>query len=92
MSSQIPKYGFCMKHGIKKQKTAADNTGDKSSINLAKSKRKRTFAQSLTITEPRNFLRLELEITGEVMGLEKWIFKKNNLIRPANRKIRMLFC
>ena len=61
-----------MKHGIKKQKTAADNTGDKSSI--TKSKRKSTFAQSLTITEPRNFLRLELEITGEVMGLEKWIF------------------
>ena len=61
-------------------------------LRLAKSKRKRTFAQSLTITEPRNFLRLELEITGEVMGLEKWIFKKNDLIRHANRKIRMLFC
>ena len=59
---------------------------------LAKSKRKRAYAQSLTIPKPRNFLRLELEITGEVMGLEKWIFKKNNLIRPANRKIRMLFC
>ena len=57
---------------------------------LAKSKR--TFAQSLTITELKNFLRLELEITGEVMGLEKWVFKKNNLIRPANRKTRMLFC
>ena len=59
---------------------------------LAKSKRKRTLAQSLTITEPRNFLRLELEITGEEMGLEKRVFKKNNLIRPANRKTRMLFC
>ena len=58
----------------------------------AKSKRKRTFAQSLTITEPRNFLRLESEITGEEMGLEKRVFKKNNLIRPANRKIRILFC
>ena len=61
-------------------------------LRLAKSKRKRTFAQSLTITELRNFLRLELQITGEVMGLEKWVFKKNNLIRPANRKTRMLFC
>ena len=59
---------------------------------LAKSKRKRTFAQSLTITEPRNFLRLELEITGEEMSLEKRAFKKNNLISPANRKTRMLFC
>ena len=61
-------------------------------LRLAKSKRNRTFAQSLTITEPRNFQRLELEITGEVMGLEKRVFKKNNLIRPANRKTRMLFC
>ena len=60
-------------------------------LRLAKSKRKRTFAQSLTITEPRNFLRLELELTGEEMGLEKREFKKNNLIRLANRKIRMLF-
>ena len=61
-------------------------------LRLAKSKRKRAFTQSLTITEPRNFLRLELEITGEVMGLEKRVFKKNNLIRLANRKTRMLFC
>ena len=61
-------------------------------LRLAKSKKKRTFAQSLTITEPRNFLRLELEITGEEMGLEKRVFKKNNLIRPGNRKARMLFC
>ena len=60
-------------------------------LRLAKSKRKRTFAPSLTITEPRNFLRLELEITGEEMGLEKRVFKKNNLIRPGNRKTRMLF-
>ena len=58
---------------------------------LAKSKRKRSLTQSLTITEPRNFLRLELEITGEEIGLEKRVFKKNNLIRPANRKTRMLF-
>ena len=35
-------------------------------LRLAKSKRKRTYAQSLTITEPRNFLRLELEIIGGV--------------------------
>ena len=35
---------------------------------------------------------MELEITGEVTGLEKRVFKKNNLIRPVNRKTRMLFC
>ena len=61
-------------------------------LRLAKSKRKRTFAQSLTIIKRRNFLRLELEITGEEMSLEKMVFKKNKLIRPANRKTRMLFC
>ena len=61
-------------------------------LRLVKSKRKRTFAQSLTITELRNFLRLELEITGEEMASEKRVFKKNNLIRPANRKTLMLFC
>ena len=41
-----------------------------------KSKGKRTFAQSLTITELRNFLRLELEITGEEMGSEKKSIKE----------------
>ena len=61
-------------------------------LRLVKSKRKGTFAQSLTITELRNFLRLELEITGEEMGPEKGVLKKNNLNRPANRKTRMLFC
>ena len=61
-------------------------------LRLAKSKRKRTFAQSLTIPEPRNFLRLELEITGEEMGLEKRVFEKNNFIGPAKRKTQMLFC
>ena len=54
-------------------------------------KSKRTFVQSLTIPEPRNFLRLELEITGEEMGLEKRVFEKNNLIRPANRKHECFF-
>ena len=61
-------------------------------LRIAKSKRKRTFTQSLTIPEPRNFLRLELEITREEMGLEKRVFEKNNFIRPANRKTQMLFC
>ena len=61
-------------------------------LRLAKSKKKRISAQSSTITEPINFLRLELEITGEEMGLEKRVFKKNNMISPANRKTRMLFC
>ena len=61
-------------------------------LRLVKSKRKRTFAQSLTIKKLKNFLRLELKITGEEIGSEKRVFKKNNLNRPANRKTRMLFC
>ena len=61
-------------------------------LRLVKSKRKRTFADSLTITELRSFLRLELEITGEKMGSEKRVLKKNNLISPVNRRTRMLFC
>ena len=55
-------------------------------LRVVKSKRKRKFAHNLTITELGNFLRLELEITGEEMGSEKRVFKKNNLIRPANGK------
>ena len=61
-------------------------------LRLVKSKRKTAFGQSLTITELRNFLRSELDISGDEMGSEKRVFKKNNLIRPANRKTRMLFC
>ena len=40
-------------------------------LRLVKSKRKRKFAKSLTMTELRNFLRLELDITGEEMASEK---------------------
>ena len=81
-----------MKHEIKKQKTTRTILEVNFLLSFVKSKRKRAFAQSLTITELRNFLRLELEITGEEMGSEKRVLKKNNLIRPANRRIRMLFC
>ena len=74
------------------QSTAADNTGNKSSITPREIEKEKDICSSLTIKEPRNFLRLELEITGEEMGLEKRVFTKNNLIRPANKKTRMLFC
>ena len=81
-----------MKHGIKKQKPRRTILETNLLLRLVKSKRKRTFAQSLTITELRNLLRLELEIAGQEIGSEKRVFKKNNLIRPANRKTLMLFC
>ena len=78
-----------MKHRIKKQKTAADNTGDKSSITPREIEKEKDIRSEFN---HKRTLRLELEITGEVTGLEKRVFKKNNLIRPANRKTRMLFC
>ena len=81
-----------MKHEIRSRKPRRTILETNLLLSLVKSKRKRTFAQSLTITELRNFLRLELEITGEEMASEKRVFKKNNLIRPAKRKTRMLFC
>ena len=81
-----------MKHELRSRKPRRKILETIILLRLVKSKRKRAFAQSLTITELRNFLRLELEITGEEMGLEKRVVKKNNLIRPANRKTRMLFC
>ena len=78
--------GFVGNMGLRSRKPRRTILETNLLLRLAKSKRKRTFAQSLTIPEPRNFLRLELEITGEEMGLEKRVFEKNNLIRPANRK------
>ena len=75
-----------MEHGVKKQKTAADNTGDKCSITPREIEKEKDICSKFNHNRTQNFLSLELEITGEVMGLEKWVFKKNNLIRPANRK------
>ena len=43
---KVPKYWFCMKHEIKKQKTAADNTGDKSSITPREIEKEKDIAQS----------------------------------------------
>ena len=95
VQSTIKKFqntGFVWNIGLRSRKPRRTILETNLLLHFAKSKRKRTFAQSLTIKEPRNCLRLELEITGEVTGLEKRVFKKNNLIRPANRKTRMLFC
>ena len=84
--------GFVWNMGLRSRKPRRTILETNLLLRLVKSKRKRTFTQSLTITELRNFLRLELEITGEEIGSEKSVLKKNNLIRPANRKTRMFFC
>ena len=81
-----------MKPGIKKQNTAADNTGNKSSITPREIEKEKDICSEFNHNRTQKFSRLELEITGEEMGLEKRVFKKNNLIRPGNRKTRMLFC
>ena len=65
-----------MKHGIKKHNTATDNTGDKSSITPREIEKEKDICSEFTITKPRNFLRLELEITGEEMGLEKGYLRR----------------
>ena len=80
---KFPNTGFVWNMGLRSRKPRRTILETNLLLRLAKSKRKRTFAQSLTITEPRNFLRLELETTGEEVGLEKWVFKKSNLIRTC---------
>ena len=76
-----------MKHEIKKQKTAADNTEDKSSITPREIEKEKDICSEFNHNRTEKFL----EITGEKMGAEKRVLKKNNLIRPANKKTRMLF-
>ena len=79
-----------MKHGIKKQKTTVDNTGDKSSITPREIEKEKDICSEFNHNRTQKFS--EIEITGEEMSLEKRVFKKNNLIRSGNRKTQMLFC
>ena len=81
-----------MKHRIKKQKTAADNTGDKSSITPREIEKEKDIRAEFNHKRTQKFSEIGIRDYGEVTGLEKRVFKKNNLIRPANRKTRMLFC
>ena len=81
-----------MKHGIKKQKTAVDNTGNKSSITPREIEKEKDICSEFNHNRTQKFSEMELEITGEEMGLEKMVFKKNNMIRPGNRKTQILFC
>ena len=68
--------GFVWNMGLRSRKPRRTILETNLLLRLTKSKRKRTFAQSLTIPEPRNFLRLELEITGEEMGLKKGYLRR----------------
>ena len=56
-------------------------------LRLAKSKRKRTFAHNRT----QKFSEIGIRNYWRRNGFTKKVFKKNNSIRPANRKTRVLF-
>ena len=75
-----------MKHEIKKQKTAADNTGDKSSITPREIEKEKDICSKFNHNRTQKFSEIGIKITGEEVGPEKRVLKKNNLIRPANRK------
>ena len=95
MSSQslkVPKYWFCLKHKIKKQKTAADNTGDKSSIKPREIEKEKDICSDFNHNLTQKFSEIGIRNHWRKVGSEKRVFKKNNLIRPANGKTRMLFC
>ena len=81
-----------MKHEIKKQKNAADNTGDKSSITPREIENEKDICSEFNHNRTQKFSEIGIKITGEEIASEKRVFKKNNLIRPTNRKTQMLFC
>ena len=81
-----------MKHEIKKQKTAADNTGDKSSITPREIEKEKNICSESNHNRTQKFSEIGIRSYWRRIGFRKKVFKKNNFIRPANRKTRMLFC
>ena len=60
-------------------------------LRLVKSKRKRTFAHSFNHNRTQKFSEIGIRNYWRRNWFRKKVFKKNNLIKPANRKTRMLF-
>ena len=81
-----------MKHEIEKQKTAADNTGDKSSITPREIEKEKDICSEFNPNRTQKFSEIGIRNYWRRNGPEKRVLKKNHLIRPANRKTRMLFC
>ena len=75
-----------MKHGIKKQKTAADNTGDKSSITPREIEKEKDICSEFNHNRTQKFSEIGIRNYWRRNGF------RNNLVSPANRKTRMLFC
>ena len=76
-----------MKHEIKKQKTEADNTGCKSSITPRENVKEKDICSEFNHNRTHKFSEIGIRNYWRRNG-----FRKNNLISPANRKTRMLFC
>ena len=79
-----------MKHEIKKQKTAADNTGDKSSTTPREIEKEKDICSEFNHNRTQKCFEIGIRRDWRRMGSEKRVLKMNNLIRPANRKTRML--
>ena len=80
-----------MKHEIKKQKTAADNTGGKSSITPREIEKEKDICLEFNHNRTQKFSEIGIRNYWRRNGFRKKVVKKNNLIRPANRKTRTLF-
>ena len=81
-----------MKHRIKKQKTTADNTGNKSSITPREIEKEKDICSEFNHTRIHKFSEIGIRNYWRRNGFKKRVFDKNNFIRPANRKTQMLFC
>ena len=81
-----------MKHGIKKQKTTAGNTGDKSSVTPREIEKEKEICPEFNHSRNPKFSEIGIRNYWRRNGFKKRVLKKNNLIRPGNRKTRMLFC
>ena len=81
-----------MIHEIKKQKTTADNTGGKSSITPHEIEKEKDICSEFNQSRTQKFTKIGIRNYWRRNGFRKKVLKKNNLIRPANRKTRMLFC
>ena len=80
-----------MKYEIKKQKTAADNNGGKSSITPREIEKETDVCTEFNRNRTQKFSEIGIRNYWTRNGFKKRVLKKNNLIRPANRKTRMLF-
>ena len=81
-----------MRNWIEKQKTTAENTGDKSFITPCEIKKEKDICSEFNHNRAQKFSEIGIRNYWRRNGFQKRVLKKNNLIRPTNRKTQMLFC